>query len=141
MKNILLLFLFFCSIISYSQDLQYHHDANGNRVLREVINVGSNKTSNSSTSGITGNSSVGYLLEYSVSVFPNPTAGLLKVQLEGLEQTGNLEVLDMQGKQVLAMPMNAQNTIDLSAMASGTYILRLRLEGVPKEWLIVKRDE
>jgi hypothetical protein len=63
-----------------------------------------------------------------LEVFPNPSPGRFSLRITPMEQ-GQWEVYDQQGKQVQHLtltPGQGEYTIDLSGMASGSYLLRLR---------------
>jgi trimeric autotransporter adhesin len=77
-----------------------------------------------------------------VEVFPNPSAGRFTLRIAPLEK-GHLEVYDQQGKQVhfsTVSPGQSEYTIDLSGLASGSYLLRLHSPGglVATKQLVVK---
>ncbi|MBP5546800.1 MAG: T9SS type A sorting domain-containing protein [Bacteroidales bacterium] len=55
---------------------------------------------------------------------PNPASGTVTVTTEA--QQGTLTVVDMQGRQVLSMPLTGKETvIDIHTLAAGTYIVSL----------------
>ena len=64
------------------------------------------------------------------AVFPNPTNGLLTIQL-GRSIVGNMQVrvLDLSGRvvidQALTMAGSDRNTIDLRGLQSGNYLVQL----------------
>ena len=58
------------------------------------------------------------------SLSPNPASGTVTVTTEA--QQGTLTVVDMQGRQVLSMPLTGKETVvDIRALAAGTYIVSL----------------
>ena len=67
-----------------------------------------------------------------ITVFPNPTTGLISVGMGEVEGRVSLDVLDVTGRVVLAV--NADNaarkngivTMDLGKLASGDYTLNVR---------------
>lgn len=62
----------------------------------------------------------------SINVFPNPTAGQLNIQLEGFNGQTTVEVLSIVGEVVAqTSTANAFETIDLSELAAGNYIVRV----------------
>ncbi len=68
----------------------------------------------------------------SFSVFPNPTDGRATIQLSDfLEQEGQLEVLDINGRLVLPIRSGlleyGTEEVDLSQLPAGLYVVRLRL--------------
>lgn len=66
-----------------------------------------------------------------LSVFPNPTTGLLRVELADDYQIENYRLTDITGKTVLTSQLAGavQNTdLDLSALPKGVYVLQVRSE-------------
>lgn len=62
-----------------------------------------------------------------VNLYPNPTNGVVTLNLNGFNGQAHIEVLDMIGQQVAQRNTAApQEVIDLSALAAGTYIVRVR---------------
>lgn len=60
----------------------------------------------------------------SFSLSPNPASGTVTVSTEA--QQGTLTVIDMQGRQVLSMPLSGKETVvDIRTLAAGTYIVSL----------------
>lgn len=63
---------------------------------------------------------------------PNPTSGLINIQLAGLESDHySLEVLDITGKLIYSTQLGmlehtGAQSVDLSGMPSGMYLLKLR---------------
>lgn len=69
--------------------------------------------------------------EYSVTLFPNPTAGLITVEIGGgYAAIPEIRVFDVLGKS-LNVPQSALNQnaiqLDLSAFGRGTYLVKIRL--------------
>jgi len=65
-----------------------------------------------------------------MNVYPNPVTNILSVQLEGTLSNSSLAVLDMNGKIALSQPVKSNTVqIDMSALPSGNYILRLNENG------------
>jgi hypothetical protein len=74
-----------------------------------------------------------------VKVFPNPTAGLLQVQLEKM-WASQLELLDLAGRTVYHMGAQATTyELNLNYLPPGVYLLRLETEkGVFQEKVILR---
>jgi hypothetical protein len=59
-----------------------------------------------------------------VTVQPNPTAGIITVRIEPLDEVTELTVLDMLGREMLRQrTTNASSTLDLSGLPAGAYQL------------------
>lgn len=155
-KLILINILILMGLIAKSQDFQYYYDNNGNRTKRELIPF--KKTQDTvvtdSTASITDSTAVAnnnqvtqqqqyktILGDQKITVYPNPTAGELKVDISDFAEgcKGSVLVSDMQGRVIYKSEnINSSNIINLSATATGKYIMKLILDGKSNEWVIVK---
>ena len=59
-------------------------------------------------------------MEVSVSIYPNPTRGMVNIEADGIEK---VEVYDLNGRKLESY--DATNRINLQDMAAGTYMLRV----------------
>jgi len=66
---------------------------------------------------------VGNESEYQIATYPNPTRDMVNVELPG---SFNYTICDILGSQILHSSALNKATIDLSAFASGTYIIQIR---------------
>jgi thiol-disulfide isomerase/thioredoxin len=65
--------------------------------------------------------------EAAVNLYPNPTNGVVTLNLQGFTGQAHIEVIDMIGQQVAQRNTAApQEVVDLSNLAAGTYIVRVR---------------
>lgn len=93
-----------------------------------------------SISGSTGNVNQGVQQPYEIylvsgiqenfspvtAVFPNPTNGLLTIQLKEVNQPLTIQLLDLTGRVIISSSLNSMETsIDLSNYASGEYLLNV----------------
>lgn len=75
--------------------------------------------------GLVNNVSVGSAQELEgVSIFPNPSNGVLNVRSSKLGSL-NIEVMDMTGRRVLNTRSNGTSVLDLTAQAKGIYMVRV----------------
>ena len=73
----------------------------------------------------------------SIQMFPNPTNGLIIIQFEGTEAT--LFVTDLTGKLVEETKINPNDTVDLSNLNTGTYLVSIESNGeISTQRLIIK---
>ena len=70
------------------------------------------------------------------NIYPNPTTGLLTVE-SGTEVITNLEVTNLLGEVVL-QPKLAQNTINISSLSTGMYLLNITTKNGRTSQRIVK---
>ena len=63
-------------------------------------------------------------LDEALTFFPNPTNGQLNIQLQGDDLNGfDITIQNVMGQEVLSVP--AANTIDMSTLEAGIYLVRL----------------
>ena len=69
---------------------------------------------------------------------PNPATGVVAVTTEARQ--GTVSVLDLQGRQLLSVPVTGPTTtLDLQGLAAGTYHVRLTTpQGISTRRLLVK---
>jgi len=64
--------------------------------------------------------------DWAMSVFPNPTSGLLNVQFEPQTETLQFSIIDLGGKQVLSSRSSQSFQLHLEQLAPGSYFLNVR---------------
>ncbi len=71
---------------------------------------------------ITNPISVANINKNSIKIYPNPTTGL--VNIEGIDNYNELQIIDIQGKTVIAIN-TFTNVLDVSDLPKGNYIIRI----------------
>lgn len=140
-KNIILITgLIILNIVAFSQETEvhYNYDASGNRMERQIITLPAQLGDFNLDSLMVEEE----ILDYKVSIFPNPTRGGLKVLIAGeidFEQS-SISVFSMDGTLIYKKePVEESNYIDLLSQAPGMYIMRLLIEGKLEAWKILKQ--
>jgi hypothetical protein len=124
--------------IVYSQNLQveFTYDNAGNRTSRQIVSL-NKSTYLSDTISILED----HLEGRTVKLYPNPTYGLLTMEISSLKADEKVMVLvtDMNGHILLK---EAQTTssfkIDLTSRSKGFYILSATIGNERREWKIIK---
>ncbi|GAB5554811.1 MAG: hypothetical protein Sapg2KO_44020 [Saprospiraceae bacterium] len=76
------------------------------------------------------------LPDHLVEVYPVPTSDVLQVQLPQALKVQRLELFDLNGRQLLqVVPSGVQHTLDLSALSSGIYNLKV----IAESGVLIKR--
>lgn len=70
-----------------------------------------------------------------VKVFPNPARNQLNVQMKA-EQSGQLLLLDMNGKQILQQIISGSTVVEVGHLPKGPYMLKVEVNGQQMEKLI-----
>lgn len=73
-----------------------------------------------------------------VKAWPVPVADNLNVKVTGIDKTEQLQVIDMQGKLVKRYSVTNGQTIVISGLQTGTYILRLNKDVPVTEKIVVQ---
>lgn len=165
MKNLstCIILLFFCfSSMAQAFKATYEYDANGNRTKAYVIYLQTSLKSakvpidsliagqqiqvedtvglpkDGWDKGFTDNSS-----EFTASIYPNPTHGILIIELLSAENTNttanSLSVWNMRGIEVFRLiKPNAFNRVDFSNMPVGIYVVKISINGTIKQYKVVK---
>ena len=135
-------FLFFCILTSVSMHgqmtLKYAYDASGNRTKREII-----LTARSTPTADAEDYFTELVAERNIRIYPNPTYGQLKVEIDNAEGIENciITISDMDtGKQVFINEATFPVTeIDISNQPPGVYIMLIDIDGKYTSWKIIKK--
>lgn len=144
--SILWVMLLTSSLKSHGQTtVSYNYDDAGNRKERIItLDVSSAATAEASESR-TKKKKVSYeeqVGEFKVIIYPNPTQGELKVEIQTTEerQEATFMVYDLSGSLLINKTSTRDITkLDLSPYPLGTYILRVSTGTYRSEWKVVKQ--
>jgi hypothetical protein len=82
------------------------------------------------------------IAEQAIRIYPNPTDGILVVEIEGYtdEIKAEFRLMDMSGSLISAgKATTGYNTLDLSRQATGIYLLQITINGESVVWRIIKK--
>jgi len=81
------------------------------------------------------------LSETLITIYPNPTRGLLTVKIANPSQhsASSLTLFDMQGRVITRQPLVEENKLDISAQPAGTYVMQVAIGTEMTSWKIVKQ--
>lgn len=78
-----------------------------------------------------------------VNIYPNPTEGLLKLEIIGFDEHrdyGHISIFDMSGKIVTDSDIKTMSTtIDITSEPNGVYLLNISLNTSSNTWKIIKK--
>ncbi|NOU15932.1 MAG: T9SS type A sorting domain-containing protein [Bacteroidales bacterium] len=144
-KSILAVLVVTLSVTAKAQNFNatYTYDANGNRITATVVYLSKSPTVPSPK--VDDQLPIDPQTTLKINIFPNPTEGLLQVELSGVtdEQisapSNAIRIFDTQGRLLFAIsPISTSNTVDLSNYNDGTYIMQLFFAGKMRSFKIVK---
>jgi len=139
MKTLLLLLFFIVSIVSLQSQntVKYAYDASGNRIKREILLTKSAVATTTEPEVFTDQ-----VVERKVKIYPNPTQGQLKVEVENTEGIKNctITITAMNtGKLITKKKATLPITdIDISNQPFGIYIMLIEIDGEYTFWKIMK---
>lgn len=131
--------LFIFVFTNIQSQINYTYDKSGNCNGRKTISL-------RSSTGPISNESSDILTDdifANVKIYPNPTKGLLKIDIEDYNSTNDIDVsvYDLKGRLLIKDKIsNSMADLDLSIYPNGIYILVLRKEGQTSEWKILKTN-
>ena len=141
-KYIFILLLLFFSIeiaqVQAQQSLNYEYSATGNR---KKVYVGFAKIA------ATPDKQEEYtetLDNIQFRIYPNPTKGLLKIDIETEMKVDNLriEMYDANGKQIFEKSAKSKEIeLDITSAVAGNYFIKLFVNDKPYYWNILKEGE
>ena len=136
-----ILILFLCQLSAFSaNDFTFTYDASGNRILRTCVAERNAKITDQNK----GNGSVidSTLTNNVITIYPNPTAGHLAIDIKNLKETQkvSLLVLDVKGQVLMNKSgLSAVTDLDISSYPSSTYVVRIMIDKKATEWKIIKK--
>ena len=135
--------LFYLSAFSQNA-IRFAYDALGNRVKREIVLQNSDvvKRNMSSEEKKEDNFYSDMLSEKQIRIWPNPTEGHLKVEIQGLapEEKACLRITSMSGAVVNVKETTSPvSELDLSHCIYGIYLLHIATGRQETTWKIIKK--
>ncbi len=144
MKTIITFITIFLATITNNisaQTISFGYDAAGNRISRTiVIQQQAAKVKAAPTEEPEVYTEI--LSDLLIKIYPNPTDGILKVEIENLPegQEAILSLHNMQGKQILKQQTaSGSEELNITNQPAGTYILRIVAGNNKTEWKIIKK--
>ncbi|MDL2224432.1 T9SS type A sorting domain-containing protein [Bacteroidales bacterium OttesenSCG-928-M06] len=142
-KHSIILLLFFSLLFSFTiqaQRVEFTYDEAGNRISGKTISMLRADTGQETPSeDMTSFSEI--LAEHEIRIYPNPTKGLLKVEVDNLQDTKkvSLRLYGMGGNVVITRDGVASPVeLDITSQPDGIYILRIVIGEHESEWKIIK---
>ena len=133
-----------------SAQVSYSYDAAGNRTAKTITLAKTLKkmaqpdtiiAAESVAVADFGEPQIDALGQAEIKIYPNPTKGALRVDIDGAELSGGdrIEVYDGNGRIVkVCGSLTDSNQIDLSGAANGIYFMRITIGNEQTTWRIIK---
>lgn len=147
-KQVLTLLIFVLGTINIaftqnSRGYEYIYDNNGNRIQRMYIILKSTTGVDVQTNADDTASIVDRFADMKFIIYPNPTKGMIKIDIQDDKQQLQKEFLlySLEGELLQTIEISDTSTafIDLSYKPSGMYLLVCRMKNERKEWKIIKQ--
>ena len=159
-----LLFIYYCNISAQAFSATYTYDLTGNRIKETVIYMSTNidqsliihldtliknDTLSQDTTKFPQEGWVKGPVDSSsnmtITIYPNPTHGILLVEISGVDpdklSSGStvIKIWDMQRREINNLkPLGSYNSVDLSLLSNGTYIIGISVNGSNKNYKVIK---
>jgi hypothetical protein len=142
-KYLVLIVLLFTSLQIFSQTIYYGYDEAGNRRYRGPdITLKSTETNSlNQDENLKEEFEESFDNDLKVIIYPNPTRGELKIELQGYEDNMEtyLYLFSMSGSLLISKSSFGQfEVLNLSPYPNATYILKLIIGKKATEWRIIK---
>lgn len=139
MKRLLFIILMLgCMVSAYTQNkIKYTYDESGNRIKKEIV---LSSTRSLLSEDDEQEAYTEEIQSHQITIYPNPTKGLLNVKIAGLDKiNGQISIYNMGGKLINQSDLSSSNqTFDLSDQPNGIYIMQIKLEDKVSSWKIIK---
>lgn len=135
LKLLLLLPAFFLS--AKADKVLFSYDNAGNRVKREIVIEKKSAPSNDGADCFSD-----MLSEKEIKIYPNPTEGLLNVEINGYYDSDecHISVYNMSGQQIHTIDVTSPVTeVDITTQSKGMYLLLIIINGEESTWKIIKK--
>jgi len=119
------------------QRVVYSYDLAGNRIEREIVIDPQIRTTEDKIVEYTEK-----IAEASLHIYPNPTEGLLKIELRNIPEKQKIDIrlYDMKGNLILNRnDVSSPYEIDINDRPSGIYLLKVVSGELKTEWKIIKK--
>ncbi len=137
---ILLMLLLSTGVSQAQSTVSFGYDAAGNRINRVIVLNQLRSAQEEETVEEIFYSEV--LKDLEIRIYPNPTEGLLKVDIQNLpeQQTADIFLYNLSGKLLITKKGVSESTdIDLTGHPAGTYLMKIIAGEQHTEWKIIKK--
>ena len=124
-----------------AQNVGYTYDDAGNRIKREIV-MNRQQAPKKNTGADEEESYSDMLAKKQIKIHPNPTSGLLKIEVIGLNANDQCQfrLFNASGQQIISQQATSTLTsIDISSRPNGIYLLRISLGEEETTWKIIKK--
>ena len=149
---IISIILISCAHLANAQtndEIEFGYDLSGNRVLRQVVSfkIIENSYADSTDADfqklefIQKNDYSEKIGDYRVSIFPNPTTGLIKIVINSTDEISNASIYlhTISGIEIYFEDKISNVTqLDIREKENGAYILTVLIGSKNKSWKIIK---
>lgn len=146
MKNILPLFFILSFLLVCSpgqaQSIQFEYDEAGNCIekYKTVVLPSRTAKSNKDNDSIE-KPEIGKISEREVVIYPNPTKGILKIEIKGVAPDTPIQYLlmDVNGKMLARKGSGDMSfEFDMTSLSTGIYFLQVIIDEKWEKWKIIK---
>lgn len=128
--------LILASLSASAQTFHYSYDQSGRRIRREVVMAPQNARADK-----TASISEELIDNRKLRIYPNPTCGLLTVEISGYENDDKCEVSIFSKSGILIKSLQVDSnvtTIDISDQPADMYLMRIVINQSVTTWRIIK---
>jgi hypothetical protein len=147
MKTLKIILLFavwalFPVFSSAQSNVTYAYDAAGNRISRTIVipaQLRAAEEEEKEEEEPTVYSEA--LSELLIKIYPNPTSGLIQIEIENLpaNETADIALYHLSGKLITSRQTAGSTEIDITGQPAGIYLMRIVAGKEQTEWKIIKK--
>ena len=137
--GICLLLMSICPALHSQDKVTFQYDKAGNRISRTIVLAPRTAPAKEDEKPAVYSD---MLEDIKIKIYPNPTTGLVKVEMQNLpeDQSANIWLYTMSGKLISSFKDVSNVTgINLSGQPAGVYVLKIVAGNRRTEWKIIKK--
>lgn len=122
--------------------VSYTYDAAGNRITRQILLSQRQVPEDSLRLEKSKEVHTDVIAKKNVHIYPNPTQGVVKVEVIGLEKSERCQmaIYTSSGQQIASIrATSTASEFDLSSQPNGIYLLHISVSGSESTWKIIKK--
>ena len=142
-KICILFYLILLPAVTSAQDkIGYTYDSAGNRINRKAIQSFKKTMARHQANTSEDQRASDMLHDHSITICPNPTDGLLRINVSGLKGTDDCSLCFYTSLGTLIMTENVKKEnidINISNQPAGIYLLKITINDKVTTWKVIKK--
>lgn len=142
-KICILFYLILLPVVTSAQDkIGYTYDSAGNRINRKAVQSFKKTMARLQANPSEDQRASDMQHDHSITIYPNPTDGLLRINISQLKKTDDCSLCfyTSQGTLIITENVKKENVyINISNQPAGIYLLKITINDKVTTWKVIKK--